>query len=258
MKQINNLQQLVAAVLADVKQAQSIAFKCNDDPKNVMGEAWLQANNPTIKFESPDAQILGFVWTNTRRVIKGEQTSEFIVRSVKMSAAERKTAPKVKMHDACGNPLPKRNNLYTSITFTSTNCQEFIEEQLEGEGNIDFDKIEFGNNKNAGENEGDEQLEIVNSDEPKTPSAGGATASLTDIECFEIREIAKTLGKVAGEKLSDAQARRLIRNGTAKIENGDIFTGKSLTLSNTVKHVKKPKKVVSSKNDSAIDMFGGV
>lgn len=75
MKKIINLQTLIAAILADKKQIQTIAKKYNCEPSHVEATAWCMATERANRtnFNLHDSKVLAYIWMHIRHQLRKEQ-----------------------------------------------------------------------------------------------------------------------------------------------------------------------------------------
>ena len=231
MKQINNLQQLVAAVLADKKQTKLVADAFKTDFNHVQSVLWCSATERAsrVNFERDDAKILGYVWTHARCQLRKEQP-------ITMSAYS-----KFKCTKTINN---QRVTVDSYLTFGELDAS--VGDDNEYGSTVDF----VESNTIFGEAEAIDSL-------PKWRTSDDGFCGL---EASDIRNSINELATVKGAKLADRTQREHLQLNVEHFEMGDLETGRVGQLVVVKKSGRKPKKKVfsASKDTQSFSLFGGV
>ena len=231
MKQINNLQKLVEAVLADKKQANQLARAYKTDVAHVQSIIWCSAveRASRINFKRDDVKILGYVWTHARCQLRREQPITMCAYS------------KFKCTKTINN---QRVAVDSYLTFGELDASV-------GEDNEYGSTVDFVESNTIF----DEQEAIA--DMPKWRTSDDGIAGM---EAYDIRNSINELATVKGAKLADRTQREHLQLNVEHFEMGDLETGRVGTLVVVKKSGRKPKKkvFVESLDTKSFSLFGGV
>lgn len=231
MKKISNLQQLVAAVLADVKQTKQLAILYETDVAHVQSVLWCLATERCnrVNFDRDDGKILGYIWTHARCQLRREQ--------------------------------PITQSAYAKFKCTKTiNNQRIIVDSYLTFGELDVsvnDDIEFGAAINFVEsNTIFDEAEALDA----MPNWRKSQDGMAGLDNSDIRNYINSLATVKGAILADRTKREKIQLNSEHFEMGDLETARVgiLVVVKKSGRAKKSKVFLASQDTKSGNLFGGV